>query len=251
MAVYVQDVEWPLAPRDGPLSVSGLTSSACKCLDDLVRGGDLGSEKSPFPEAMQAASVQRVRVGAERMCREFPTGNDRDVFADVVGGLDYQGGSTTAVGLVENLLSLPPQGAVPKPLQGLLGPTGEDEVQTFVNEMVLPMEEARKNLAATTTPPAYIDPGLRRSKKRYVKFILDLIDRGILVLGFENRADVGVFAVKKKNGKQRLVVDARRSSVSLPTSASFSRLHVPEGRHLHCFLSISRTHFTKSSCHSN
>lgn len=243
MVLFSDDSEWPVATGGGPQSVGGLTSAARKCLDDLVRGGDLGSETSPFPEALQAASVQRIRVGAERMCRELPTGNDRDVFADVVGGLDYQGESTTAVGLEESLLSLPLQGAVPKPLSGLLGPTGEVEVHQIVNEMLLPIEEARENLAAASTPPAYIDPGLRRSKKRYVKFVLDLVERVILSPSFKNQADVGVFAVKKKNGKQRLVVDARRSnvcfrtpsSVALPTSAAFSRLHVPEGRHLHCF----------------
>ena len=113
----------------------------------------------------------------------------------------------------------------------------------LLHDKLWPIEEAEQNLVSEDTPPAFIDSGIRKSKKRYVKFVKDLIARGFLVLGFEKRADVGVFAVKKQNGKQRRVVDASRSNacfavpdpVALPTSACFSRLHVPEGRHLHSF----------------
>ena len=69
-----------------------------------------------------------------------------------------------------------------------------------------------------------------------------LLACGVLSLGFERRCDVGVFAVAKKNGRQRLVVDARRSilcfgslpSVSLPTATSFARMEVPACQNLHC-----------------
>ena len=44
----------------------------------------------------------------------------------------------------------------PKPLTRLLGPTGVDEVRNFLEEMVLPIEEATKNLASADTPAAYV-----------------------------------------------------------------------------------------------
>ena len=235
MALHVCNHETPPAPLDGPMSVTGLALAASKVLDDLV--------KAPFPSDVRDASLVRIREGAKHMSQELPVAKDADVFGDVCGGLDYAEQSTTAVGLDENLLSLPQLGAVPKPVRRLLGPTGEDEVRTFLNEMVLPIEEAEKNLASADTPPAYMDSSLRKLDAKYVRFVNNLRRRGILCFGFDRRADAGVFAVPKKNGKQRLVVDARRSNVCfakpattpLPTAASFSRLHVPAGAHLHCF----------------
>ena len=63
MSLVVADDESPLVPRDGPSSVDGLTLSAARCLDDLVCGADPGHGTSPFPEAMRAASLQRIREG--------------------------------------------------------------------------------------------------------------------------------------------------------------------------------------------
>ena len=75
-----------------------------------------------------------------------------------------------------------------------------------------------------------------------MRLVKKLLACGVLSVGFERRCDVGAFAVAKKNGRQRLVVDARRSnlcfgpppSVSLPTAASFARMEVPAGQKLHC-----------------
>ena len=115
MALHVCNHETPPAPLDGPMSVTGLALAASKVLDDLV--------KAPFPSDVRDASLVRIREGAEHMRQELPVAKDADVFGDVCGGLDYAEQSTTAVGLDENLLSLPQEGAVPKPVRRLLGPT--------------------------------------------------------------------------------------------------------------------------------
>ena len=57
----------------------------------------------------------------------------------------------------------------------------------------------------------------------------------------EGEAQVGLFAVAKKNGKQRLVIDCRHANchfsdsepVHLPTSASLSRLGMNSGDKLY------------------
>ena len=108
MALHVCNHETPPAPLDGPMSVTGLALAASKVLDDLV--------KAPFPSDVRDASLVRIREGAKHMSQELPVAKDADVFGDVCGGLDYAEQSTTAVGLDENLLSLPQEGAVPKPV---------------------------------------------------------------------------------------------------------------------------------------
>ena len=118
------------------------------------------------------------------MCGETPGDDDRAVFVDLVGGFDYREQSAKFIGLEENLLSLPPEGAEPKPLQGLLGPTGEDDVRQFIRMAVLPTQEQASHLSAASAPPVFIGPGLRRDRRRYVRFVTTLLAFGVLSFGF-------------------------------------------------------------------
>ena len=118
------------------------------------------------------------------MCGETRGDDDRAVFVDLVGGLDYREQSAKFIGLEENLLSLPPEKAESKTLQGLLGPTGEDDVRQFIRMAVLPTQEQASYLSAASTPPVFIDPGLRRDRRRYVRFVNTLLACGVLSFGF-------------------------------------------------------------------
>ena len=132
-------------------------------------------EGSPFSAELQCAAVDRFRFGAERMRGETPGDNDRAVFVNLVGGLNYRERSAKFTGLEENLLSLPPEGAEKKPLPGLLGPTREDDVRQVIRTAVLPTQEQASHLSATSAPPVFIDPGLRRDRRRYVRFVEKLL----------------------------------------------------------------------------
>ena len=58
----------------------------------------------------------------------------------------------------------------------------------------------------------YVDPRLVGSRRRYVGFLKDLERRGLLTYGSWVHETVGTFFVKKKSGRQRLIVDARRTN---------------------------------------
>ena len=71
----------------------------------------------------------------------------------------------------------------------------------------------RRRLAEEKTPRAYLDDGLRKGRRLYREFIKEGLRRGLLVIERRVREKIGIFCVKKKDGRQRLVADCRRSNV--------------------------------------
>ena len=217
---------------------SDLADASLVMLQELRGGGG----KTSLPSSALDAAVSRIRVSAARMSSEKPSRPDREAYDELVGpALDYPQNGASFVPLENDALSLPECGAEPKDLAVLLGPTGVGEVESFVSSAILPNEVRQKRLAAEDTPTAFLDPGLRRCRRRYVRLVQRLVQCGVLEYGRTCDCDVGLFAVSKKSGKQRLVVDARRSnlcfidppSVSLPTAASFTRIELAGDQQLH------------------
>ena len=168
---------------------------------------------------------------------------DKHVFGDLAGfGSEYFESSSGFTPLVESILSLPADRSEPRPLSELLGPTGVDEVASFCNRSVLPTEVCSQRLAAPDAPQSFLDPKFRGCRRSYIRLVRRLVRCGVLCYVTTMLCDVGIFTVAKTNGKQRLVVDARRAnlcfdeppSVSLPTSASFAKLEVDPGATLPC-----------------
>ena len=242
--VYIpsENSEGCAALRAGdPVLAGHMVHDAVSMLSELRGGGASSASQFSTPEV--AVAKARIHASAERMCKEQPILPDKSVFGDLAGlGLEYFEPGSTFTPLMDDLLSLPPAGAEPRPLAELLGPTGVDEVATFCVKSLLPTEIRLQRLSASDAPKAYLDPRLRSSRKAYIRLVQRLVSCGVLTYGTVQLCDVGVFSVAKKSGKQRLVVDARRANlcfeeppgVSLPTSAAFARLELKEGEKLHC-----------------
>jgi hypothetical protein len=138
---------------------------------------------------------------------------------------------STVVPLDLSLLSLPPVGHVAKPLEAMWGDDGGHNVKEFCIKHVLPKCEAEFNVTSRGPKKCYLDPSLRDQRK-YATFLRKLYLCGIVEFSCECTEVVGVFTVRKKNGKQRLVIDARRSNlwfdspehVSLASGDSLSQL---------------------------
>ena len=89
---------------------------------------------------------------------------------------------------------------------------------------------------------AYCDPELLRSPQVYGRFLQEMHRRGLC--DFEastgDDASLGIFFVKKKDGKQRIIFDTRKincdfvspESVALPTSGSLGGIEVDAGETL-------------------
>ncbi|CAK0855216.1 unnamed protein product, partial [Prorocentrum cordatum] len=79
-------------------------------------------------------------------------------------------------------------------------------------------------LRAEEGPPAtckvYWDKTLKADRGEYVRFVQDLLNRGMVELRTRRDFEVGIFFARKKSGKLRLIVDARSVNQNLrrPTS---------------------------------
>ena len=147
---------------------------------------------------------------------------------------DYAGEAQSVAPIDISRLSVPAAGGVgPVPLEVALGAEGPRIVAEFLQTCVLPTHQAAANIVEAKIKQPYIDPKLTRSPKTYLKLLCKLYNAGML--NFRNsvgRCMVGVFTVKKKDGKQRLVVDARVSnqwfstppSTQLPTGSAFAQV---------------------------
>jgi len=203
--------------------------------NELFSGGDTG-DATTSASAAQASALDSVSRRVRRFC-EFPTPSSaQQCFRDILGTTDeYARAPCTAEPLDVDRLSLRPSGSDPIPLTTLMGggETGFDEVEKFIASSVLPKEMAAENVAAGGLNRPYTDPAASRNCKTRQKLLSRLFESGMLELcSSPGAATVGLFAVPKRSGGQRLVIDARIANCfftdshhcSLATMAGFARL---------------------------
>ncbi|CAK0814984.1 unnamed protein product, partial [Prorocentrum cordatum] len=98
-------------------------------------------------------------------------------------------------------------------------------------------EKAAARMAESALKRPYYDPSLQGRPRRYARLLAALDGAGMLEWRRHGSPRVGLFTVWKKNGKQRLIVDARLSNlcfaspdpVDLATGGSFAPLEVDPG----------------------
>ena len=138
-----------------------------------------------------------------------------------------------------SLLSLPGSSR-PRELSSLRE-RGADEVQAFIASSVLPKEQAAARMSEEDIPRRpYLDPVLHQPR-RYEELLRAMESCGMIEWALSCEEQVGLFCVWKKSGKQRLIIDARRSNahfrtpakVSLASGDSFGRLQALAGQALH------------------
>ena len=69
--------------------------------------------------------------------------------------------------------------------------------------------EVEAKLKGSSLKKPYYDPCLRKAGPEYQQFVRRLLDSNLIDFRLTVREQAGLFVVWKKNGKQRLVVDAR------------------------------------------
>lgn len=135
------------------------------------------------------------------------------------------------------IVSLPEEGWTPINLVDLWGDDGQIILDDFVSNQLLPPETASIRLEACGVDRPYMDPMLRQGKS-YHGFLKRLHASSLVDYSVRpGREQIGLFFVTKKNGKLRLIVDARRSNahfgepsyVSLSTGDSLGSLEFESG----------------------
>ena len=147
----------------------------------------------------------------------------------------YGGESATFAPLDVNALSLLPPGFAPVGLEKAAGEAGRKIVEGAVAK-ILPREQGREKEEAAGLKRSYCDPALRKPAV-YVHLLSRLAAAGLIEHRRKSHKQVGIFAVWKKSGAQRLILDARVSNcafgdpgkVTLATGQSFAALEVDAG----------------------
>ena len=90
-------------------------------------------------------------------------------------------------------------------------------------------------------PSTYHDPVLKSNRKKYLSFLQDLHQCGVIDFAPKVKVELGLFFVFKKNKKLRLIIDARAANLHFrrPPSknnsslAALSHVRVAKGQRLY------------------
>jgi hypothetical protein len=194
-------------------------------LEGFPEGSHFGLGQSPIGHVEREVIARRVA--------DFgipPTGfatadgkvDDNSFFDELLGmHSGYGHEPQSLVALDPSLLSLPEAGAPPLVAFDNDSISGSPKVAELIEQFVLPTADGQRQWRDSSVRHAYLDPSLRSGGRRYAAVVSLLVSRGVLELTSEpGICERGGFAVRKKCGGQRLVIDARPANLFLSTPLS-------------------------------
>ena len=207
-----------------------------RCLNQLAGFPDERSWPIFPKNQAQAASqkhivqchLQRARP-VERMSEQEAL---RQLLAKRAGYGDSPG---SLASLVVDRLSLPKGQERPVSLGQILPKEDAERLKDFEEKMLLSPEERAAVIERGFSDECFLDPVLQHNVREYHRFIAELYACNLLHFTCSPKVQIGAFAVTKKNGKQRLIIDARRTnrlfrtppSTLLGSVDTWTRLEVP------------------------
>ena len=215
----------------------GLANAGIKALNDL--SGCLIDFSQKKPTKAQRRILQHISDSYRDCSVDDSIDPGRSCLEDLCSSSRlYQVDRSDVVSYSKDLVSWPEASSRPVALEGCLGPADREWLATWREQMLRP-DDAGK-IEGLVKP--YTDPILKHNKQEYAGFICELYKRNMIrfqVCGeHQQHPALGIFFVKKKNGKQRLIFDTRvlnqkfidPPSTDLPSADSFTRLEIPEGQ---------------------
>lgn len=208
LAGFEDESEWPPFPKN-MAQVETLKR---------VHSAHAGRAPPVLKEGCQAALQQLLKKKASSGYSEIPEGPGQ------------------LASYVRDRLSLPRGQGTPIELEDLLPAKERDQLRDFAEHMLLSPEEMAAVQERGFENDCYSDPQLSNDTNQYHAFISDLHSCNLIRYTIRLRVQVGAFVVTKKQGKQRLIIDARRAnklfrtppSTILGSVDSWSRLEVAE-----------------------
>ena len=195
------------------------------------------------PSAAQRAVLERI-VEAHMLLGPPPAGLTREAsFREMLAPASPYAAATVPAKLgsyVRELVSRPAAGTHAVPLEDLLSGTALDHYTHFTSRHVLKGAAAAPLFEKQAVLKPYWDPILGQGGKAYEGFVEDLHESGMLAFTSQPSCAASVFFVKKKDGRLRLIVDARVANrqFSPPPSGgaaagdAFARIELPPGAEL-------------------
>lgn len=152
----------------------------------------------------------------------------------------YEGLASTVAPFNDALVSLPDSGNTPVSLAELYGTGGDMYVKDFTQRNVLEPSVAKGKVEDDGLLGHYMDTVLRHPPKQYTKFVRRLAGARMIEYHATPIESVGMFFVRNKDGRLRLVIEALRSncwflppaSVELATGAGLGEVELQEGEEL-------------------
>ena len=152
----------------------------------------------------------------------------------------YSEGPGALAAYVREKVSLPQNRGEPVQLSEILPEYERQCLLEFEKEMMLSDEEKAGVLERGIIGLCHTDPLLSNSPKRYHGFVADPYRAGLIRFTINPRVQIGAFFVTKKNGKQRLIIDCRRTNLLfktppntlMGTMETWGRIEVAEDRDL-------------------
>lgn len=109
-------------------------------------------------------------------------------------------------------VSLPADQRDPVDLASILPEKERTRLREFERQMLLSGEELAAVQERGFEGDLYVDPRLADDEKAYHDFVAELVESRLVSFTTTPRSQVGLFFVTKKNGKLRMIVDARRTN---------------------------------------
>ena len=190
----------------------GRALEAVESLNGLIRDTGLVGEGTPTAGGFQAADrkqsiVDKFSAGYDPACAA------KDSVASLLeSSLTYNGEEAECqhVGSYNrDLLALPSSNVPPMDIIHMVDADAHRYVKEF-EDLIL---RSPDKLHGIDAPSPYWDPKLRHSRRQYVDFVVRLAERSIVGFAQKPKNEVGCFFVKKKDGRLRLIVDARSTNV--------------------------------------
>ena len=186
--------------------------------------------------ASQRQCLKRFHDAVRRLGKPPNDMSGPGALRELQGSCGYSGEPASLASFQEDLISLPSVGGSPSSIETIVGPAAENILKVLRGSCrSRDVAAAAKGEVGLKAP--YVDPVLKRSKSSYVKFLRRLHASKLIEFRTQAREHVGLFCVWKKNGRQRMIVDARLSNqwfdppmkVELATGSSFTQIEVDPG----------------------
>ena len=244
-APHFEELDWPVAGPKAKRHALGLQREidAVESLNDIISVTGLECAGPPALGSSDAAARVCATV------REFTAGFEpaeaaKESVARILGApLNYDGSEADSqqMGSYDReKVALPSAKEPPMMVSDMLDAHASQHIVDFAS-LILRSTAEMQEVNAEKPPAPYWDPRLGNSRKRYLDFVLLLAEMNII--GFTQRPaqEVGCFFVKKKDGRLRLIVDARPTnhrcrlppSMQVGGTGSWSTLRIPEGSELY------------------
>ena len=188
------------------------------------------------PTLSQRICLERVRQAVLEAGKPPEDLSGQGALSELRANAGYTAEPVSLAPMDVDLVSLPTKGPSAATLEMIF----EEEAENFSHRLqskVLAEGDVKRRKDECGLKRPYMDPLLRGSGRKYAEFCRKLESCGLIEYRQSMLEQVGLFTVWKKNGRQRLVVDARLSNlhfsepetVRLATGATFSAIEVDEG----------------------